>query len=167
MRARAAWVRAASKGAGSKSTQQQHETSQAACIGGNKFAQYLEYFRGELPLGQLAPHLDLGAVHDTRHRICLSRFRCSAHHLRVERDRYLPEAIKPPRHLRTCLFCCSASVEDEHHFIFHCALYSSLRFEYADLFSTDCLREFLSQPNQDRVAQFVHACSKLRSQTTL
>ena len=164
-RARAAWMRRAGTATGGGVPQQQQQ--QAPYTGGNKFAQYLECIRGELPLGQPAPHLALGAVHDARHRICLSRFRCSAHHLRVERDRYLPEAIKPPRHLRTCLICCSDSVEDEHHFIFHCPLYSGLRFEYADLFSTDRLHEFLSQTSQDRVAKFIYACSELRSQTTL
>ena len=149
--------------------QQQHGRVQAPGMGGNKFALYMDRVRGELPLGQLAPHLALGAVHDARHRMCLSRFRCSAHPLRVESDRYLPEAIKPPRHLRTCLICSSDSVEDEHHFIFICPLYSGLRFEYADLFSTDSptLDQFLSQENQDRVARFVYACFDLRSQTTL
>ena len=167
-RAHEAWERTAGMAVGGGGPQkQQHRNVEDPCTGGNKFAQYLQRIRGELPLGQHAPHLALGAVHDARHRICLSRFRCSAHQLRVERDRYLPETIKPPRHLRTCLICCSDSVEDEHHFIFHCPLYSDLRFEYADLFSTDCLHEFLSQPNQDRVAKFVHACSEIRSQITL
>ena len=132
-----------------------------------KFAWYLECVRGDTPLGQLAPHLADGAVRDARHRACLSRFRCSCHDLRIERDRYLPVAVKPPRHLRTCLLCASNHVEDEHHLVFICPLYDSLRLEFADLFSTDChtVSCFLSQ-NQDRVAQFVYACSTLRCNAT-
>ena len=135
----------------------------------NKFAQYLDNVRGDWPLGQMAPHLAVEAVQDARHRSCLSRFRCSSHSLRVETDRHLPNASKPARHLRTCLICASDSVEDEEHFIFSCPLYAGLRFDYADIFSTDCqtLEQFLSQPSQDRVAQFVYACLKLRSQTAL
>ena len=135
----------------------------------NKFAHYLEHVRGDWPLGQMAPHLAVEAVQDARHRSCLSRFRCSSHSLRVETDRHLPNAIKPARHLRTCLICASSSVEDEDHFIFSCPLYAGLRFEYADIFSTDCLTldQFLSHPNQDKIAQFVYACFTLRSQITL
>ena len=132
-----------------------------------KFAQYLEVVRGDAPLGQLAPHLCQHAVRDERHRACLSRFRCSAHALRVERDRHLPAAVKPPRHLRTCLICASDNVEDEGHFIFHCPLYDSLRLQYADLFSTVCLdvSSFLSQ-DQDKIARFLYACFELRSSAT-
>ena len=130
----------------------------------NKFAVYLEFVRGGAPCGAIAPHLLLGAVRVWEHRVSLTRFRCSAHDLRIERDRYLPQAVKPPRHHRTCLFC-SSSVEDESHMVFHCPLYESLRFEFADLFSADrnTLAMFLDQ-NPDRVAQFVHSCFELRSQ---
>lgn len=122
----------------------------------NKFASYLNSVRGALPLGELAPHLREGAVRNVQHRASLSRFRCSCHDLRVERDRYLPKAVKPARHLRTCLLCGSSSVEDEYHMIFSCPLYSSIRFQFADLFSTTChtLDSFLSQ-SQDKVARFI------------
>ena len=135
---------------------------------GNKFAFYLECVRGELPLGQLAPHLKIVTVRDARHRASLSRLRCSSHDLRVERDRYLPSAVKPPRHLRTCLLCASDATEDEHHMIFECPLYDSLRFRFSEIFSTDCstLDCFLNQTNQDRVAKFVHACFGIRRQVT-
>ena len=124
-----------------------------------------ESVRGGAPCGAIAPHLLLGAVRVWDHRVSLTRFRCSAHDLRVERDRHLPQAVRPPRHLRTCMFCCSSSVEDESHMVFHCPLYESLRFEFADLFSADRnnLATFLDQ-NPDRVANFVHSCFDLRSQ---
>jgi hypothetical protein len=62
----------------------------------------------------------------------------------------------------------SELVEDEHHLVFACPLYDSLRFDFADLFSTDChtLASFLNQMNQERVAQFVYACFDLRRQMT-
>ena len=133
---------------------------------GNKFAVYLESERGALPLGEMAAHLREGAVSSVRHRAALSRLRCSCHDLRIERDRYLPPSIKPPRHLRTCLMCGSDSIEDEHHMVFDCPLYSTIRFKFADIFST-CLTldSFLSQ-NQGKVAEFIYSCSELRSRTT-
>lgn len=96
----------------------------------------------------------------------VTRFRCSSHDLRVERDRYLPAAAKPPRHMRTCLLCASQSVEDEHHFIFECPLYESLRFRFSDLFSTDgsTVHCFLEQ-SQDRVAEYLYSCFELRRRT--
>ena len=132
-----------------------------------KFALYIENVRGNTPLGQMAPHLIDNAVRDGRHRACLSRFRCSCHDLRIERDRYLPAAVKPARQHRTCLVCASDEVEDEHHFIFTCPLYHSLRFDYADLFSTDChtVACFLSK-NQDRVAKYIYTCTDLRRSAT-
>jgi hypothetical protein len=68
-------------------------------------------------------------------------------------------------HERTCLMCASPSaIEDEIHMVFHCTLYDSLRFQYADLFPLDLptsLHCFLSQ-DQKRVAAFIHDCSVLR-----
>ena len=195
-RAKEAYLRAASTGGGSASTQPtptQSATSsglerrreQGGALSGsssrdggrcqaaglaptgqapaaNKFKTYLECVRGDTPFGELAPHLFEGVVRDTRHRASLSRFRCSCHDLRVERDRYLPSAVKPPRHMRTCLMCASSLVEDDLHMVFDCPLYAPLRFQFADLFSTShSLDSFLYQ-NQDRLAQFVYACSETR-----
>ena len=140
-------------------------TAAAAATATNKFALYMECVRGDTPLGELASHLFDGAVRDSQHRASLIHFRCSAHNLRVERDRHLPGAVRPPRHLRTCLHCASSAVEDERHMVFDCPLYAHLRFEFADLFSTSPshhLSSFLLQENQDRVAQFVHSCYTLR-----
>ena len=135
----------------------------AAAATTNKFGFYLEHVRGDTPLGELAPHLFEGAVRNQEHRASLIRFRCSAHDLRVERDRYLPAAAKPPRHLRTCLHCGCTKVEDEHHAVFVCPLYESLRFSHAELFATPhCLTAFLLQERQDRVASYIHSSYSLR-----
>ena len=163
----------ASAAAGSRETGVRHPVNMAS--GGRahttsestgKFARYLDCVRGDLPLGQLAPHLRIGAVRDARHCASLTRFRCSCHDLRVERDRYLPAPLKPPRHLRTCLICAGSAVEDEQHMVFDCPLYAHIRFEFADLFSTSTdLSSFLLQ-TPDRVAQFIHACSTARHAIT-
>jgi hypothetical protein len=128
----------------------------------NKFAYYLENIRSDLPLTLPAPHLS--QVANTKHRISYSRFRTSCHDLRIERERYLPEAIRAPRHERNCLVCASPAIEDEIHMVFHCPIYDHLRFEYADLFPIDMpqtLSSFLSQ-DQKRVAAFIHDCLTLR-----
>ena len=99
----------------------------------NKFSCYVNQIRGDLPFSHSAPHLH--EVHNRPHRIALSRFRTSCHHLRIERERYLPLAVKAPRSERTCLMCASpTAIEDETHMFFHCPIYDSLRFQYADLF---------------------------------
>jgi hypothetical protein len=62
------------------------------------------------------------------------------------------------------LLCASDSVEDEHHFVFECPLYESLRFDFAELFhKRHTLDSFLIQ-NQERVAAFIYACSEQRRQ---
>lgn len=129
----------------------------------SKFAYYLALIRPDLPLGTPAPHLL--EVSNPAHMFALSRFRCSCHDLRIERERYLPASFKAPRHERTCLCCASTSIEDENHMVFHCPIYEHLRFQYADLFSPlpPSLASFLSQ-NQTRVASFIHACQVLRRQ---
>jgi hypothetical protein len=128
----------------------------------NKFAYYLSHIRSDLPLSQPAPHL-LHVTHPA-HRMSLSRFRTSCHDLRIERERYLPRSSRAPLHERSCLICASPSVEDESHMVFHCPAYDHLRFEYADLFSTNqphSIACFLSQ-DQTRVAAFIHDCHVLR-----
>jgi hypothetical protein len=129
----------------------------------SKFAYYMHCIRGDLPLSQPAPHL-LEPDIPPAHRNALSRFRTSCHDLRIERERYLPPAIKAPFSERTCLCCASPALEDELHMVFHCPIYDHLRFEYADLFSTDLppsIPSFLSQ-NQTRVAAFIHDCHIVR-----
>lgn len=129
----------------------------------NKFAYYLHCIRGDLPHSLPAPHL-LEPHIPPAHRIALSRFRTSCHDLRIERERYLPPAIRAPLQKRTCLCCASPALEDEIHMVFYCPLYDHLRFEYADLFSTDLppsISSFLSQ-DQTRVAAFIHACHIVR-----
>ncbi|KAL4426028.1 hypothetical protein ABPG75_010044 [Micractinium tetrahymenae] len=78
----------------SAASSQQPAASQPAQPGPNKFAYYLDCIRGDLPLSTPAPHLL--EVSNSKHRTALSRFRTSCHDLRIERERYLPPAIKAP-----------------------------------------------------------------------
>jgi hypothetical protein len=156
-RAKAAYVATAATG-----NQHSQEAGEPAAT---KFSHYLEHVRGKQQLEQMAPHLAAAAVPNSQHRCSLTRLRTSCHALRIETDRHLPAAARPARQQRTCRLCASQQVEDEAHMIFHCPLYSHLRFEFADLFtpaSCTSLATFLSQQNQSRIAAFIHACFVLR-----
>jgi hypothetical protein len=143
--------------------QRAEEAYASQCRQSTKFAYYLDCIRDDLPLSQPAPHLS--TVPNPSHRISLSRFRTSCHDLRIERERYLPQAIKAPRHERICLQCAHPfAIEDEPHMVFHCPLYERLRFEHADIFPPDLpltIPCFLSQ-DSTKVASFIHNCSVLR-----
>jgi hypothetical protein len=153
---------AAGQGGGPTTAKSPSAAQGSGSTSSTKFAYYLHHIRGDLPLHMPAPHLF--EVSNYKHRIALSRFRTSCHDLRIERERYLPQAVKAPRHERTCLQCFSPFVEDESHMIFHCPIYESLRFHYADLFPPHLPQDiacFLYQ-DQTRVAAFIHDCSVLR-----
>ena len=60
-------------------------------------------------------------------RIVISRWRLSNHGLRIETGRYTTP--KTPRNERICLVCPS-EVEDEHHVVFICPLYDTVRMKH-------------------------------------
>ena len=62
-------------------------------------------------------------------RCAFTRFRISAHKLRVERDRWHNKANPVPRDERICRVCDNGQVEDEFH-IFTCPCYETLRRRY-------------------------------------
>ena len=57
------------------------------------------------------------------HRVALTRFRCSAHKLRIEEGRF--RDIN--RNLRICHLCNSNTIEDEYHFLLVCPAYRDIR----------------------------------------
>ena len=61
-------------------------------------------------------------------RFYISRFRLSAHSLRIQSGRYARNAI--PRNERYCLCCQTANIEDIFHFILICPCYRELRERY-------------------------------------
>ena len=58
-------------------------------------------------------------------RAWLSRYRVSAHHLRIETGRYSSPVT--PITARTCLFCDRQALDDEQHFILHCHTFTFKR----------------------------------------
>ena len=73
----------------------------------------------------LPPHL----------RVPLTRFRMSAHPLRIEVGRYhCPNPL--PVEDRICQMCNLSTVEDELHFLLHCSLYKDIRLKLLDLCRT-------------------------------
>ena len=61
-------------------------------------------------------------------RLYISRFRLSAHSLRIQSGRFVRNAI--PRNERYCLCCQTANIEDIFHFILVCPCYNELRESY-------------------------------------
>ena len=64
----------------------------------------------------------------------MSRFRSGCHGLRVDTGRW-EDSVHLDRKDRLCLVCRSSQqVEDEHHFLFDCPAFSSIRASHASLF---------------------------------
>ena len=61
-------------------------------------------------------------------RFFITRFRISAHSLRIQTGRYARNRLD--RNLRVCQLCQEQDVEDEFHFILKCTLFNSLRKKY-------------------------------------
>ena len=62
----------------------------------------------------------------------------------------------------TCCPHCGV-LEDERHALLECSIYQDLRTHYPDLFeNSESLRDFLAQPNQARLAEFVYKCYRAR-----
>ena len=69
------------------------------------------------------PYLDL--VQSRNQRSFLTRLRCSAHRLEIEKLRYTTPPTPPSA--RVCGFCCSGEVGDEEHFIMRCSVFAIKR----------------------------------------
>ena len=61
-------------------------------------------------------------------RFFISRYRISAHSLRIQTGRYARNRLD--RHLRICQLCDNGDIEDEFHFIFVCRIYNDIRKKY-------------------------------------
>ena len=63
-------------------------------------------------------------------RIIITKWRLSSHDIKIETGRYTTPST--PREDRVCSKC-SSSVEDEHHVVYLCPLYQSIRLKHQDL----------------------------------
>ena len=68
----------------------------------------------------------LTCVKNAKHRIALTRFRCSAHKLAIEEGRFR----NSERNVRLCTKCNMQTIENEYHFLMACPLYSEIRNEF-------------------------------------
>lgn len=68
----------------------------------------------------------LCCISNIKHRIALTRFRCSAHKLNIEEGRYR----NIERQERLCTKCNMQIIEDEYHFALVCPFYRDLRLQY-------------------------------------
>ena len=69
------------------------------------------------------PYLD--SVQSRNQRSFLTRLRCSAHHLEIEKMRYSTPPTPVP--LRLCNFCSSGNIGDEEHFLLNCDTFNIKR----------------------------------------
>ena len=69
------------------------------------------------------PYIDL--VHSRNQRSFLTRLRCSAHRLEIEKLRYSRPPV--PATSRTCQVCLSGEIGDEKHFLLNCNVFNQKR----------------------------------------
>ena len=101
-----------------------------------------------------------------KHRVSLTRFRCSAHKLMAEEARY--RGIE--RNMRICPLCSMNVVEDEYHFLLICPAYRELRKKYLPRYYCrwPTRDKFIKLLNEDqnsimkRLAKFVHVANEKR-----
>ena len=72
---------------------------------------------------QMEPYLR--QIQNVKHRVALTRLRCSSHHLAIETGRWRKPPV--PTEERRCQLC--RIVEDEYHLVVQCARYSNPRAE--------------------------------------
>ena len=80
-----------------------------------------------------------------KHRVSLTRFRCSAHKLMAEEGRY--RGIE--RNMRICPLCSMNVVEDEYHFLLICPAYRELR-------KNDLRRYYCRWPTRDKFIKLLN-----------
>ena len=114
----------------------------------------------------LEPEKYINSIPYVRHRIALTRLRCSCHRLAVERLRGTLE-----RENRLCSYCLNNNVnriEDEYHFVLVCPLYNNLRQMFLPLYvndpSIDKFNRLMSSQNEStmlNLSKYVHAAFKI------
>ena len=92
------------------------------------------------------PYLDL--VQSRNQRSFLTRLRCSAHHLEIEKLRYSTPPI--PASMRLCKFCNSGQIGDEEHFLLNCDLFSIKRACFFGKM-TSIMPNFMNMSSSDKL----------------
>ena len=88
-----------------------------------------------LDAGPSAPYYKLTGelIKNVNKRTCFTRFRISAHELKIERGRYSQPMIPATVTERYCDSCKNVEIEDEVHFPFRCSFYNDIRKKYFQL----------------------------------
>ena len=90
-------------------------------------------------------------------------FTCSVVHcqgLHVDKGEFKPVGQKVDREQRFCLGCASDMTEDEHHSVFDCPAYCSIRHRYTATFwgPAPTLSAFFTLQDPRVIAEFLHEC---------
>ena len=80
-------------------------------------------------------------------RTVLTRWRLSCFDLMIEKGRYM----SLPREERICSFC--DTIEDEHHVIFNCRAYDSIRTQFIDLLKANTTIQQILNPRNKNTAE--------------
>lgn len=119
-----------------------------------------EILGGPVTWEAYSPASYLQHVPSRRHRVTMARVRAGCSWLAEDTGRILGI----PRDSRGCPHC-GARLESREHAFFECPQYADLRSDYCDLFSPGMsLSQFLSGPQQGRIAQFIESCRQLAIQ---
>ena len=107
---------------------------------------------------ELAPYLS--TVKIFRNRRVVSRFRCGCHGLHVDTGEFKPIGQKVDREQRSCVRSTNKTTEDEHHFVFDCPAYCSIRDRCTAIFwgPAPTLSSFFTLHDPRVIAKFLHEC---------
>ena len=94
----------------------------------------------------------MSVIENIHERTSYTKFRLSNHQLMIEKGRHL----KIEKHCRLCPFCTS-KVEEEHHFLLNCPMYTHLRERlFAEIIKT--IPDFYYPPDENFLFWFLLKC---------
>ena len=95
----------------------------------------------------------------------VSRFRCGCHGLHVDTGQFKPVEQRVDREQRFCPVFATDTAEDEHHFVFDCPEYCSIRgrFTAVSWGPAPTLSSCFTSHDHRVIAKFLHECFAHRS----
>ena len=133
---------------------------QAFYLADHKVGRYWQMLQLQHQDYQLAPYLF--ALKDLRNSRLVIRFRCNCIGPHVGTGQFKPVEQTVDREQRFCPVCTCASgtAEDEHHFVFDCSAYCSMRDRFTAIFwgPAPTLSSFFSWQWPCGHAKFLHEC---------
>jgi hypothetical protein len=116
---------------------------------------------------QLTTEKYLTCIQEKKFRIALTRFRISAHDLRIETGRY----TNTDRQNRICSYCHMNTVENEYHFLLTCPKYRDIRKRFLpnSIYTWPNINKFTSIMSSssnkiiNNISKFIYYANKTRS----